>query len=127
MGNRFKIKDVEVKIGDTIKIHYSFLEGEKEKTQSFEGIVISQKGEGTNKMFTVRKMTKDKIGVERIFPVISPFIQKIETLSSGQPRRAKLYYLRDLTDRLIQERLYKSKKSIGKKKKPARKKKITKK
>lgn len=82
--------------GDTISVDYKIIEGNKERVQQFRGVVIKIKGEGVNKMFTVRKMS-DSIGVERIFPMNSPFIEKITVNKYGRVRRAKLYYLRELT------------------------------
>ncbi|MBW8326809.1 MAG: 50S ribosomal protein L19 [Prolixibacteraceae bacterium] len=82
--------------GDTITVHYKIKEGNKERIQNYRGVVIQVKGEGVTKTFTVRKMSGN-IGVERIFPLYSPFIDLIEVNKKGRVRRAKLYYLRDLT------------------------------
>ncbi len=82
--------------GDTVAVHTKVVEGDKERVQVFEGIVIKRKGEGVNTTFTVRKISNG-VGVERIFPLHSPNIEKIIKLKSGHVRRAKLYYLRDLT------------------------------
>jgi len=81
--------------GDTIKVHVKVKEGDKERIQVFQGVVISRKGGGTRQMFTVRKVSGG-IGVERMFPLYSPTIDKIEVERHGRVRRAKLYYLRDL-------------------------------
>ena len=81
--------------GDTIKVHVKVKEGDKERIQVFQGIVISRRGGGTREMFTVRKISSG-IGVERMFPLYSPTIDKIEVQRHGRIRRAKLYYLRDL-------------------------------
>lgn len=81
--------------GDTIKVHVKVKEGEKERIQVFQGIVISRKGGGTRQMFTVRKVSGG-VGVERMFPLYSPSIDRIEVERHGRVRRAKLYYLRDL-------------------------------
>ncbi|RKZ30661.1 50S ribosomal protein L19, partial [bacterium] len=85
----------EFKTGDTVKVHLSITEGEKTRVQVFQGIVISIHGKGTNKMFTVRKIGAGGVGVERIFPVNSPSIEKIDIVRKGKVRRAKLYYLRE--------------------------------
>ena len=81
--------------GDTVNVHYRVREGEKERIQQYEGVVISERGSGPNKTFTVRKMSGG-IGVERIFPFNSPFIAKIEVKKHGKVRRSKLFYLREL-------------------------------
>lgn len=82
--------------GDTVKVHVRIKEGEKERIQVFQGTVISRRGGGTGATFTVRKMSQG-VGVERIFPLHSPNIAKVEKTKSGIVRRKKLYYLRDLT------------------------------
>lgn len=81
--------------GDTIKVHVKVKEGDKERIQIFQGIVISRKGGGSRQMFTVRKMSGG-VGVERMFPLYSPTIDRIEVERHGRVRRAKLYYLRNL-------------------------------
>jgi len=86
----------QFKAGDTITVHYKIKEGNKERIQNYRGVVIQIKGNGLTKTFTVRKMSGN-IGVERIFPLFSPFIDLIEVNKRGLVRRAKLYYLRDLT------------------------------
>src|SRR3989339_1197978 len=82
--------------GDHIRVQVRVVEGDKERLQSFEGDVISIRGAGLNKTFTVRKMSSG-VGVERIFPFNSPKIAKIEIIREGNVRRAKLYYLRNLS------------------------------
>jgi len=82
--------------GDTVTVHYKIKEGNKERIQQFRGVVIQRTGTGRTKTFTVRKMSGN-IGVERIFPVSSPFIDQIEVNKHGKVRRAKIFYLRDLT------------------------------
>lgn len=81
--------------GDTVNVHYRVREGDKERIQQFEGVVISRRGSGANKTFIVRKISAGNIGVERIFPLYSPFIAKIEVKKRGDVRRSKLYYLRE--------------------------------
>lgn len=82
--------------GDTITVSYKIKEGNKERVQQYRGVVIRISGHGTKKRFTVRKIA-DGVGVERIFPMESPFIEKVEINKFGKVRRAKLYYLRNLT------------------------------
>lgn len=81
--------------GDTIKVHVKVIEGEKERLQAFQGVVIGRRGGGLRASFTVRKVS-DGIGVERIFPTHSPSIAKIEVLRLGAVRRSKIYYLSEL-------------------------------
>ena len=81
--------------GDTVKVHVKIKEGEKERIQAFEGVVISKRKGTTNATFTVRKVSYG-IGVERIFPLHSPIVDKIEVVSRGRVRRSKIYYLRKL-------------------------------
>ena len=90
-----KVEIPDFRVGDTIKLQYRIIEGEKTRLQPFQGIVISKKGEGVSKTFTVRRIGADKIGVERIFPLHSPNIEKLTVVKKGKVRRAKLYYLRD--------------------------------
>lgn len=82
--------------GDTVTVHYKIKEGNKERIQLFRGVVIQRRGKGNTETFTVRKMSGN-IGVERIFPVASPFIEKVEINKHGSVRRARIYYFRDLT------------------------------
>lgn len=104
-------KTVVIHVGDTVRVHYKLIEKEKiagktkrevkeethERTQVFEGILIAIKGSGPNTMVTVRRIGAGSVGVERIFPLVSPWIKKMEVKKSGQVRRAKLYYLRGRT------------------------------
>ena len=83
----------EFRAGDTITVAYKIIEGSKERIQLYRGVVIRISGEGSKKRFTVRKMS-GTIGVERIFPILSPNIDKIEVLRKGKVRRARLFYLR---------------------------------
>lgn len=85
-----------VRPGETVRVHVKVVEGEKERTQVFEGIVIGMSGTGNRATFTVRKISYG-VGVERIFPIHSPRIEKVEVMSRGKVRRAKLYYLRELS------------------------------
>lgn len=83
----------EFRPGDTVKVHYKIKEGGKERIQMFQGIVIQKRGSGISKSFTVRKISNG-VGVERIFPLNSPNIDKLEIVRFGQVRRSKLFYLR---------------------------------
>lgn len=85
----------EFRAGDTVKVHVRVVEGSKERIQVFQGVVISRRGGGTRASFTVRKIS-GSVGVERVFPLHSPSIDKIEVMRHGKVRRAKLYYLREL-------------------------------
>src|ERR1700689_3123606 len=84
------------KAGDTVSVHYKIREGNKERIQVYQGVVIQRNSNGASETFTVRKVSNG-IGVERIFPANSPNIDKVEVNSHGKVRRAKLYYLRELT------------------------------
>lgn len=81
-------------IGDTVKVHVKIREGERERIQVFEGTIIARKGSGVSSTFTVRRVSYG-VGVERVFPVHSPNVAKVEVVRSGKVRRSKLYYLRD--------------------------------
>jgi large subunit ribosomal protein L19 len=89
-----KAEPPEFEIGDTVDVHTRILEGEKERIQKFNGVVIARNGEGTREMFTVRRIVAGE-GVERKFPVHSPRIALVDVIRKGVTRRAKLYYLRD--------------------------------
>jgi large subunit ribosomal protein L19 len=82
--------------GDTVTVHYKIREGNKERVQQYRGVVIQRSGSKNSETFTVRKMSGN-VGVERIFPISSPFIEKIELNKHGKVRRARIFYLRDLT------------------------------
>lgn len=100
-----KAKLPSFRAGDTVTVSYKIKEGEKERIQEFTGVVLQVKGTGATKTFTVRKISNG-VGVERIFPLSSPFIDSIEVAKKGDVRRAKLFYLRELTGKKarIQER-----------------------
>lgn len=83
------------RVGDTVRVHYRITEGEKERIQVFQGVVIRRSGGGLGRTFAVRKVSAG-VGVERIFPAASPNIDKLEIVTSGRVRRARLYYLREL-------------------------------
>jgi large subunit ribosomal protein L19 len=83
------------KAGDTITVHYKIKEGNKERIQNFTGVVLQRSGKGMNATFTVRKISGN-VGVERIFPISSPFIEKIDVNKRGVVRRARIFYMREL-------------------------------
>ncbi|MBP3695925.1 MAG: 50S ribosomal protein L19 [Clostridia bacterium] len=83
-----------IEIGDTVKVHVKIREGEKERIQVFEGTVIARRGSGVSETFTVRRLSYG-VGVERVFPLHSPNVAKVELVRHGRVRRSKLYYLRD--------------------------------
>lgn len=91
-----KTKFPEFGPGDTVKVHFQVIEGEKERTQIFEGTVLKKKLHGINSTLTVRKISGG-VGVERIFPLYSPLLKKIVVAKRGEVRRARLYYLREKT------------------------------
>ncbi len=83
-----------IRVGDVVKVHVKIREGERERIQVFEGTIIARKGAGVSETFTVRRVSYG-VGVERVFPVNSPNVAKVETVRRGRVRRSKLYYLRD--------------------------------
>ncbi len=89
--------------GDTVNVHVRVVEGDKERIQQFQGVVIARHGAGMNATFTVRKVS-DGVGVERIFPLHSPRLAKIEKVKEGAVRRAKLFYLRSLASKAIRQK-----------------------
>ncbi|NJD38058.1 MAG: 50S ribosomal protein L19 [Geobacter sp.] len=95
------------KAGDTVKVHVKIVEGDKQRIQAYQGVVISRQGGGLREAFTVRKISNG-IGVERVFPLHSPTVDKIEIVTRGHVRRAKLYYLRKLRGKAarIREKKY---------------------
>ncbi len=99
-------KDVpEIRPGDTVKLYLKVKEGNRERTQVFQGIVISIRGSGLSRTITVRRIASGGIGVERIVPIHSPALEKIEVVRKGKVRRAKLYYLRNIKGKIkIKER-----------------------
>jgi len=97
MANQIKWQDkIEFCVGDTIKVSQTIKEGDKTRTQAFQGIVIAIRGDGQGKNFIVRKIAVGGVGVEKIYPVNTPTVTGIEIIKKGKVRRAKLYYLRNL-------------------------------
>jgi len=86
----------DMQVGDTVKVNVRIVEGNKERSQAFEGVIIKKTGEGARKMITVRKVFQG-IGVERVFPIHSPRVESVKILRRGDDKRAKLYYLRERT------------------------------
>lgn len=110
MANSFNYKDKTYKVGDTIDIDYKIKEGDKERIQSFTGILLKIKGNTpVNKMITVRKMSNSGIGVERIIPLSSPYISNVSLIKKSNYQKAKLYFLRGLSDQELRSKLYKVK------------------
>ena len=101
----------EFRPGDTVRVSYNVKEGNRTRIQDFEGIVIRIRRNGFNTTFTVRKVSYG-VGVERIFPLHSPLIQKIDIVQRGRARRAKLYFIRNLSDREIRRKLRADRKRI---------------
>jgi large subunit ribosomal protein L19 len=102
-ATQLKTDRPEFKPGDTINVHVRVVEGDKERIQQFQGVVIARRGAGLNSTFTVRKIS-DGVGVERIFPLHSPRIAKIDRVKEGKVRRAKLYYLRKLAAKQVTQK-----------------------
>lgn len=85
----------EIKPGDTVRVHFRIVEGERERTQTFEGVVVRMRGSQSNRTMTVRRIGAHGVGVERTFPIHSPRVEKIEVRRHAHVRRSKLYYLRE--------------------------------
>jgi large subunit ribosomal protein L19 len=102
----------EFRPGDTVRVAYRVKEGNRTRIQNFEGIVIKIRRNGYNSSFTVRKVSYG-VGVERIFPFNSPLIEKVEIVQRGRARRAKLYFIRELSEREIRRKLRADRKRIG--------------
>jgi large subunit ribosomal protein L19 len=92
----FKTDKFDFKAGDTVKVHTKVVEGDSERIQIFDGVVIARRGNGISSSFTVRKISYG-VGVERVFPLHSPRIDRIEVMKAGKVRRSKIYYLRGLS------------------------------
>jgi len=111
MANSFLYKETRYKIGDTVSIDYKLKEGDKERIQIFKGIIVKVKGDSeTNRMFTVRKISKTGTGVEKVIPLLSPYIAKMELVKKSSYQKAKLYFIRDLTEQEVRTKLYQVKK-----------------
>ncbi len=114
MANSFSLNNNTYKVGDMITVDYRIIEAEnKERIQQFQGILMAIKGSSAeSKMITVRKVSKSRIGVERIIPVTSPFISKITLEKTSRNQKAKLYYLQDLSDQKLRQKLFKPKNRV---------------
>jgi len=110
MGNSIVYKDINLAVGDMISLVYKIKEGEKERQQVFKGIIISIKGaDDANRMITLRKVSKSGIAIERIIPLMSPNIVNIEVNKKSSYRKAKLYFIRELTEKKVRRKLYSKK------------------
>lgn len=110
MANLVIYKDKQFNIGDTVSISYKIKEDNKERTQLFKGILIKVKGNDKNtKMITVRKISKLGVGVERIFPLNSPYISDIKLVKKTSYRKAKAYFIKDLSESETRKKLYREK------------------
>ena len=94
-------KDQEFRSGDTVRVHVKIKEGNRERIQIFEGIVLSRRGAGPSETFTVRRIGASGVGIERIWPVNSPSISKVEIMRRGAYRRSKIYFVRHLSARAL--------------------------
>lgn len=103
MANHLQLGATKFKVGDIVRVHLKVLEGDKDRIQIFEGLVISIKGRGENKTFVVRKIAAGGIGVERILPAASLWILKVEVKKTGNVRRAKLGYVRSQSTRQVSQ------------------------
>ena len=110
MANFIKYQDKIYGVGDMISFSYALKEGEKERKQLFKGILVQVKGSTpATKMITVRKVTRSGIGVERIIPLSSPYISNMKLVKKGNVRRAKINFIRDLSDQQLTQSLYRKK------------------
>ncbi len=102
-ATQMKTEVPQFRPGDTVNVHVRVIEGDKERIQQFQGVVMGRHGSGLRATFTVRKISNG-VGVERIFPLHSPRIAKIEMMKEGRVRRAKMYYLRELASKQIRQK-----------------------
>ncbi len=114
MAHTLRFQDTALQVGDTVLVDYRIKEADnKERIQQFKGILISIKGNTTDtRTITVRKLSKSGIGVERIFPVASPYIAKITCDKKSTYNKAKLYFLENLSDQSLRQKLYKQKRTV---------------
>ncbi|MFA5769966.1 MAG: 50S ribosomal protein L19 [Patescibacteria group bacterium] len=113
MSNSFFYKETQYKVGDTVSIDYKLKEGDKERIQIFKGIITKVKGDSeANRMFTVRKISKTGTGVEKVIPLLSPYIAKMELVKKSSYQKAKLYFIKNLTEQEVRTKLYQVKKKV---------------
>lgn len=113
MANSFIYKETRYKVGDTVEIDYKLKEGDKERIQIFKGIILGVKGDSeANRMFTVRKISKTGTGIEKIIPLLSPYIAKMSLVKKSSYQKAKLYFVRGLTEQEARTKLYQVKKKV---------------
>jgi len=113
MSNSFLLKETQYKVGDTIEINYKINEGDKERIQIFKGILLKIRGNSqAERMITVRKITKSGIGVERVIPLSSPYISGMKLVKKSSYNKAKLYFIRNLSDQEIRTKLYHVKQKV---------------
>jgi len=114
MANYFIYKDKKFHVGDLLRIVYKIKEGEKEREQNFDGILLKVKGnEQENKTITIRKISKSGIGVERIFPLSSPWIVDIKLKKPTSYKKASVFFIRNLSEKELRQKLYKSTKKVS--------------
>ena len=106
MANSLNYKDKTFTVGSTLGITYKFKEGDKERKQIFKGILIKIKGDSPlTRMFTIRKISRSGIGVERIIPLMSPFLENISLIKKAAPQKAKLYFIRNLHEKQVKSKI----------------------
>ena len=119
MANSFLYKEKQFRVGDTIAVNYKIKEGDKERLQLFSGILIKIKGSSPEtRMITVRKISRSGTGIERIIPLSSPYIESITLSKKSHSTKAKLYFIRRLSDQDLKSKLYQTKKKAVHKSKP---------
>lgn len=110
MANSFLFKGKTFRVGDTINLSYKIKEGTKERQQKYSGIIIKVKGDRSeNRTFTVRKVSKSGIGVERIIPISSPYLTDIKVSKKSGYKKAKLYFIRNLSEQEVKQKIYRQK------------------
>ncbi|MFA6081774.1 MAG: 50S ribosomal protein L19 [Patescibacteria group bacterium] len=113
MANSFLYKETRYKVGDTVSIDYKLKEGDKERIQVFKGIIMGVNGDSeANRMFTIRKISKTGTGVEKIIPLMSPYIAKMSLVKKSSFQKAKLFFVRGLTEQEVRTKLYQVKKKV---------------